>query len=197
MSYEQTTAPTVNAISDQEAKDQSRNELTDEDTLVGVYVDIAQNYAESSTNIQFITATWKLRLEEFPTGNEPIIFERNPVQSITSIEYVDTDGNSQTWDSSKYEVDTKSMPGKVRPINTESYPSTKDQYDAVTITFVAGYGDATTDVPDTWRGGLQLMVAYLFENRDPVHTVNGESVAVAWPESVERMLSLGSLKNMK
>ncbi|MBL4654125.1 MAG: phage head-tail connector protein [Flavobacteriales bacterium] len=195
MSYEQTVAPTVNAISDQEAKDHLRVDITDEDTLIGLYVDVAEDYAEQKTNIQHITATWKLRLDEFPIGSIPIIFERNPVQSIVDIKYVDIDGVTQTWANNLYELDSNSRPGRLRPIESETYPSTFDQFDAVTIQFKAGYGDASSSVPDERKAMLLLMVAYLFDNRNPTHTMQGESLAVAWPDSVERLLALGSLKN--
>jgi len=196
MSYEQTTPPSVNAISLQDAKDHLRIDGTDEDALILAYIRAASDYAEKATNLQFLTSTWKLRLNEFPAGSDPIIFQKNPVQSISSISYVDIDGNSQTWASSNYEVDVTSRPGRIRPVNTESYPSTKDQYNAVTITFDAGYGDDNSDVPDEIRSALRIMVSYLFENRDMVHSMNGESVVVQWPVTIDTLLALEALPEM-
>src|SRR3990172_9167653 len=68
--------------------------------------------------------------------------QKPKLQSITSITYIDTAGATQTWTSTLYEADIKSDIGKVRPVSGESYPSTDDIYNAVTIKFKAGYGDA-------------------------------------------------------
>jgi uncharacterized phiE125 gp8 family phage protein len=38
----------------------------------------------------------------------------------------------------------------------------------VTVTYVAGYGDASTDIPEGIRQAVRMMVAHFYENREAV-----------------------------
>jgi len=90
----------------------------------------------------------------------------SPLQSVTSITYVDNAGDTQTWSSSLYTVDTASDVGRVRPIYNEDYPSSRGYTDDVVITFISGYGDASSDVPDTALTAIKLLASNWFENRE-------------------------------
>lgn len=92
-----------------------------------------------------------------------------PLQSVSSITYVDTDGVTQTLSSGAYVVDDKSERGWVVLASGEEWPSTYDVINAVTISFVAGYGDATTDVPEPLREMILLIVTQWHEHRKTVH----------------------------
>lgn len=80
--------------------------------------------------------TWVQRLDWFPCEIE---LRRPPVQSVTSVEYVDTAGSTQTLASSRYQLDASSAPGRLRPAYGDSWPTIRLIPNAVTITFVAGY----------------------------------------------------------
>jgi uncharacterized phiE125 gp8 family phage protein len=120
-----------------------------------------------------LTQTWDLLLPRFPwEWDEPvrdclygIRVPLPPLQSVTSISYVDSDGAPQTLASSEYVVDTKAEPGRVVPAYGKSWPSTRETVNAVTVRFVAGYGAASA-VPKDIRDWLKQAVAYLFERRE-------------------------------
>ena len=112
-----------------------------------------------------ITQTWLLYLDSFPDSGRAIQVPLSPLQSITSIAYVDTEGASQTWAASKYIVDNEAEPGLVTPAYNEVYPSTRDQLQAVTITYKAGYGLTAATVPERIRQRILIEIADLYEHR--------------------------------
>lgn len=109
------------------------------------------------------TVTWKF--DEFPL-EDCLEVPLPPFISVTSIAYIDTDGVEQTWDSSKYLVST-STPGRIEPIESESWPTTKNRVDAVTITFSAGYGATESTIPAGIRQAIKTCVKYWFEEATP------------------------------
>jgi uncharacterized phiE125 gp8 family phage protein len=117
-----------------------------------------------------ITQTWDLVLDEFPavTRNNPyaaIKVPLPPLQSVTSVTYLDDNGVSQTLSASLYDVDIKSEPGQVRPAYGESWPTTRDTPQAVTVRFVAGYGAAAA-VPALIKLWLRIRLSTLYEHRE-------------------------------
>ena len=165
-SFQVTTEPSVEPITTAEAKSHIRVDTSTEDTLIGDYVKVARRMCERLTRRSFITQTITLKLDGFSGGE--IILPRSPAQSVTSIQYVDTDGATQTWSSSLYDVDVSSEPARITPAYDEDFPDTRAEANAVTVTYVAGYGDATTDIPEELRLLIRLLVGHYFENREAV-----------------------------
>src|SRR3990172_4126589 len=135
--------------------------------------------------ITLADATWKLYLDSFPSI---IHVPRPPLDSITSITYIDTGGTSQTLASSQYTVITEDQyDPQVREAYGLTWPSTRSQPNAVTVTFKSGYGANTTDVPEHLRQSILLLVGDLFALRET--TVTGTIVA--------RLPQLESLMNQR
>ena len=168
------TAPAATAIvwTDEVESHLRLDGLTTEKARVeAIVIPAAVTWAETLTGRQLINATWRLDLDEFPDNDVPITIPRPPLSSITSIKYYDTDGVLQTWASTKYVVHApagpKCLAGSVRPVYGQSYPTTRDERaDAVQITFVAGYGTASTNVPALLRAAMLLVVGEMFERRE-------------------------------
>jgi uncharacterized phiE125 gp8 family phage protein len=79
---------------------------------------------------------------------------------------VDTDGTTQTLSTSRYQVDAKRRPGRMRPAYGYSWPATRPStVNAVTVTFVAGYGPAAS-VPESVRQAIRLAVSTWNLNRE-------------------------------
>ncbi len=97
----------------------------------------------------------------------------SPIQSITSVEYVDTDGATQTLASSGYQFDAK---GRLSPSYGNSWPSTRSQYDAVTVTYIAGETHAG-NVPEDIKHAMLLMIGAADVAREGV--VIGAGVVVS------------------
>lgn len=168
MSLELDTAPAVEPVSTADAKTHLRVDHSDEDTYIDSLVATARREAERISWRQLITATWKLHLDHFPAGNCPIYLPKPPLQSVSAITYIDTNGDSQTWASSNYRVDANSTPARITPAYNVSYPSTRNITSAVTIEFISGYGADGSDVPANFLHWIKLWIGQAYRTRERV-----------------------------
>jgi len=143
-------------------------DVTEEDTLIEALITAARAFAENYTNRVFLTQTWELVLDAFPSGI--LELPKAPLQSVTSIIYIDNDGTEQTLAASAYKQDTVTDPGRIAPAYGTIWPSTRSEPNAVTIQFNAGYGDQAANVPQPIRQAMLLMIAHLYDNRAAVET---------------------------
>lgn len=184
------TPPDILPITLDETKAHLKTEDIDtEDAFVDTLIKAATNFAQEYTYRQFITATYEQYFDEFPIDEFKL--EKPKLQSITSIKYQDADGAEQTLPDDVYEVNDKSDIGTVRRKDGQSYPTTDNVYNAVTVRFKAGYGDSADDVPDLLRSTLKVMVSYLFENREFI-TPQGKDLM--FPSSIILLLDQFSLR---
>lgn len=164
------TAPTVEPLTTVEAKAHLRVDISDDDTLIDFQITSARETAESDTKRSFLTQTLEMRFDRFPCGTKDVKLLRPPVQSVVSIKYIDVDGDEQTWDSSKYTVDIYSLPPRIFPavVNNvrESYPSTQNVENAVTIEYKTGYGDASTNMPKALIQAIKMLLGHWYEHRE-------------------------------
>lgn len=149
--------PSVEPITLTEAKAHLRVDIDDGDALISSHIRVARRHVESVTNRQLCAATAQLVLDEFPSGeNEEITLPRYPAHRITSLQYVDTSGATQTLAATEYELDKLSEPCRLRPAYGKSWPSARDKMAAVLVNFECGYlakftAVAATDLL-TWVG---------------------------------------------
>lgn len=160
----------------------------EEANLITALIGVAREYAETFTGRALITQTWDLTLDCWPYG-VTIELPRPPLQSVTSIKYLDIEGVEATVDSgSVYLVDTTNRPGRIRLRLGQSWPAdTLREMAAITVRFVAGYGDDPDDVPQMIRQAMLLMIGDLYENRETsiVGTTVGKTTfatdSLLWP----------------
>lgn len=190
MTLELVTAPATDPITDLSLWEHLKLDISgspavpDDQDYVDALKAAAISYLDGAEGIlgrALITQTWKLHLNSFPyvswdetgysrsrAGSE-IRIPLPPLQSVSSITYVDTDGATQTLASSVYRViNRQKWPSGIIEAYGQSWPSTRSQPQAVTVEFVAGYGDADTDVPDAIKHAIKLAVSGWYENRLPV-----------------------------
>lgn len=166
-----TDGPDVEPISQDEAKLHLRVDHSADDDLIDILIQAARETVEAHTNRSLITQTRVIKLDNFPFG--VLKLTHGPVQSLTSIDYTDSDEANQTLDSDEYWKDLDSNIPRIKA--KTSWPATFDKPNAVTITYVAGYGDAGTDVPAKLRQAMLLIIGHLYENRQQV-IVSGTAV---------------------
>lgn len=180
MTFVVIVAPTEEPVTLEEAKVQCRIENTYEDDEIAAMIVAARNQAELKLNRYIITQTLDAYYDRFGS-----CFELPPLQSVTSITYLDNNGDSQTLAASQYVVDDKSIPARITPAYGVTWPSTYDQTNAVSIKFVAGYGLAA-DVPECIKQWIKLQVSGYYDNRNPV--VVGASVTEMPRDYVDGLL---------
>lgn len=170
------TPPDIEPITLSEAKAHLRVDTTAEDVLISCLIQAAREYAETFTNRALVTQTYDLILDGFPAC-DVIELPRPKLQSVTSISYIDTAGDSQTWASSNYDVDTSGVFGRIALADGISWPSTQSSINTVNIRFVTGYGDETSDIPQSIKQGMLMYIADLYDNRDS--SIKGVSISPA------------------
>ena len=180
------TPPDLEPVSVDEAKLHLRLVTNDEDALVEAYITAAREYAEDFLGRALLTQTWELTTRKFPDNyDEPILVPKAPLQSLTSITYIDNNGASQVMDPTTYSVDTASEPGRIFSVWATPWPVIRDVWNAVVVRFVAGYGGTADLVPRSIRQGILVDTAGLFENRGETGTeFRAAAEALYWPQRV-------------
>jgi len=158
---------------------------TTDDPLMGILIASARSAAEQELHRYLVTQTLDAYFDKFPKES-PHEFIMPPLQSVTSITYVDTDGATQTLAASGYTVDDKSQPARIVPAHGESWPSTRDQVNAVIIRFVGGYGTAAV-VPQSIKNWILLRVRTLWESRSSI-VVGTSGMVVIPPAFIDSLL---------
>ena len=161
MSLKLITAPASSPVDLTTAKAHLRVIHSAEDTLIQHMIDTAAAALDGPTGLLgrcVVSQTWEYMLDSFPS--EWIEIPLPPLQSVTSIKYLDSDGVEQTLSSARYRVDTATEPGGVI-VDEDGWPDTFDTANAVTIRFVAGY----STVPAPLKQAVLLNVGDMYENR--------------------------------
>ncbi len=180
-----TTAPSTTPITLAEAKSFLRIDTSDDDTLINTLIGAARNFAEEYTGRTLINTTYKLSLDGFVEDDIPIkegLYQapymnfykryiplpRPPLVSVTHVKTFTDDDTESTFASSKYYVDTQRNPGRVVLRDGETWATSLRVANAVEITYIGGYGSATSDVPQAIKVGMREHITYLYEHRGEV-----------------------------
>jgi hypothetical protein len=195
--------PTAEPVTLAEVKAQLHltSDNTDDDVDLLLMMAEARNFVETFLRRQLMTATYTLTMDRFPylTVLDPlnqanpkfdnanyyygspdrfaIWIPRPPLQSVSSIVYLDTTSSSQTLDPTTYNVDATGEPGRIAPVYGQFWPGTVIQPNAVTVTYVAGYTSASL-VPGIIKRAIKILVQQIY---------NGV-VTAEMPESVKLFL---------
>lgn len=162
-----TTTTYTDNIADSGLGAEAPSTNTTGDQLLNVLIKSARQYAEQLLGRYLITQTVDLYLDEFPTQ----AINMRPLQSVTEITYVDTAGDTQTLSAADYIVDSTGSPARITPAYGVSWPSTRDQVNAVKVRFVAGYGSASA-VPQCVRNWMLMRIKQLYDQRDMINVGN-------------------------
>ena len=156
------STPTQEPVSVDEVKDQCGILTTDHDAKISGWIKSARQWVEGNIGRALITQTITYKIEDFPYDDE-LYLPRPPLVSVTSVKYIDTSGATQTWSSGNYTVDTVAQPGRIIPTYNTQWPSVQSIDNAVTITYVAGYGTAD-NVPQAIKQAIMLKVISDFKS---------------------------------
>src|SRR5205085_7972655 len=108
--------PANEPVSLDEAKEHLRVTSTDQDNLIRHLISAARIYCENKLGQPIVTQTWDLKLDGFPC--DAIRVPRPPLQSVTSITYLDSGGSLQTLNPSTYLVLDSTTPPASGPAHT-------------------------------------------------------------------------------
>jgi len=160
-----TASPAQEPVSVAEAKAHLRIDSGDEDGVIEGLVKAAREMIESDAEISLLPQTLTWYIDAFPAWE--ICLRRPPVNSITSITYLDQDGTSQTLAASEYRFDGYSKPARITPAYNEEWPDTYQVNNAVTIVAAGGY-TSVSEVPQLAKQAIHMLVGHWFRNREAV-----------------------------
>jgi len=188
MSWQITVQPATEPITLVEAKSHLRVTFADEDTYINTLITSARKYCEAYCNRVFITQTWRQNENAWAY---PIKLMVNPVISLTSLKYIDTNEAQQTItdNTNNFQKDFNSDVAKIYSGLVEAFPAIGSSINPIEIITVCGYG-AASDVPDDIKHAIKLMVSHLYENRDMVNVpLNNLSSDIPMPSAVPSLLN--------
>lgn len=176
-----TVAPASEPVTLAEAKAHCRVDDSNSDTLLTSLITAARQYVEQYTGLAIVQQTVEVRasvfadLQAIPVG---------PVQSVTSLKYLDGTGVEQTLSSSAYVlIGANALQPSIETAYGYTWPGQLSQADAIRLLLVAGFAT----VPGPLHAAILLLIGHLFENREPV-TVDVRGIPTELPHTVEALL---------
>lgn len=192
MGLARTVEPATEPLTLAEAKLHLREDLDEQNTLITALIQAAREAAENFMNRALVTQTWQLTIDgdwpevlELGECIDRIVLPRPPVASVSSVQYVDLSGNTQTLAADQY-VLSKRDTGQwsIDPAYGVIWPDVRDKPATITVTFVCG--TASGSVPAAIRAGMLLLIGHLYENREAVNVGN---IVTALPLAVDYLWS--------
>lgn len=137
----------------------------------------ARKRVERYLGRSIISQQWKLTLDYFPSE---IQLQKNPVSSIDSVKYYDTDGILQTISASNYYLDaTGAGDNWLMRAYDYSWPDTQYRANAVEVTYTSGEATALTVDPEI-KTAIHLIVGFYVNHPKMAESGLGDSRQVNW-----------------
>ena len=181
-----TSDPAAEPVLLAEAKSHLRVDNDEENALISILAQAAREVVEQRIGRSLITQTRTIKMDHFPLQSDTILLPYGPVQSVTSIKYFENEVE-ETLSPSLYTVDINSDIARI--VVDDSWPSTDDDINVVTIVYVCGYGASSSYVPKPIKHAIYMMIAHLYENRQAVVVSGRPTAVIEMPMGVEYLLS--------
>lgn len=179
-SITRTTQPTIEPVTLAEAKQHLRVDSNDDNAYIVGLVRAAREWVEEYLDRTLILTQWTVRADRFPPDStDEIELPRPPMATsgaatAVSVTYTLEDGTTAAYSTNLFRVDRHSTPGAVKPLYGQTWPPHRQDDNSLAITYWAGYGANSTDVPQGIKNAMLLYVTELYEKRG-----NGEPPAAA------------------
>lgn len=174
-----------------EVKNHLRIDVSDDDALIGVLIDVVTSRLEDHTDRKFITQGWDIYFQSFsyPKRDAPwwdgtregsisslydwvseLVLPFGPVQQNDPVDFFvrtyTEDGVPTVYDPINYTVDTIGPHGRIVLKTGSMWPQDiLRRTNGIKISAVFGYGDTAAEVPAPIKQACLLTVAKLYENR--------------------------------
>ncbi|MQA39031.1 head-tail connector protein [Rugamonas aquatica] len=188
-----TVAPTVLAVTLVDAKLALRIDGDDMDALVTIWTKGIIGALEHEVGQCMMEQTWEVRLPCFPgvpcweigrAAPRQVSAEislPHPVLSVTSVSYIDQDGNTQLLAPSAYRINRTRYTSTLSPARHATWPATAEDCAAVVVVLQCGYGDSPSKTPEE----AQLYIlAKLAEQFDPASRMERDTVQSAFVDGL-------------
>lgn len=188
------TAPSAEPVTLAEIKTRLGVDYDDHDAFLTAAIKAARMWVEKRCGRALISQTWEYRTEEFEDRME---LPLRPVIELTSVKYVDEDGDEQTLDAEDYIFIDAGPDNAAILMPTDEWP--EDAYerpDAIRIRFVAGYppsdespADYAANVPEDLKEAIRQYVGQVYELRESAVLAPTRQEIVEVPNSLSALLA--------
>lgn len=158
-----------------------------EDDYIGTLIQAAREVVEQYTNRCLVPKVVTLRMDGFPADRRFIELPMPPSVSLTSIAYIDTNGDTVSLAATSTDDSDvgKGEPAIVALEPDADWPDAQeDRPGSVTVTYLAGYA-TPDDVPAGLKTACFWIAAWWYEQRMPVNVGN---IVNALPEHFQAVL---------
>jgi uncharacterized phiE125 gp8 family phage protein len=182
MALKRITAPSTQCVTVAEVKDFLRLQgTTSEDYLLLAFIKSAESYAENYMKRSINRQQWELRLDGFEGHDGDVELPRPPLTTVSSevvLSYVEdtTAGNTTSMASTAFTIDYHSEPGVLYPSYDNEWPETRDEPNAVRVTYYSGYATPAL-VPESIKQWIKLRVGAMYENRESLMVGTGNFIS--------------------
>lgn len=168
MNFQRLTYPSTTILSLQEAKDHLRVTNTDDEPVIMDCIKAATGLVERYTNQFFLSGSCVVYLDarEFTAYNEIKIWAY-PVNEITSIKYLDTNGVEQTFAASNYSTDLSDSPARI--LSTTIATVKQNIVNAYRIYLNVGFLNRDKIDPELLNW-IKIFIGFFYQTRQPEYT---------------------------
>ena len=140
----------------------------EDDSLLQNLIFEATQFLENRFRCAVMSQTWQQLQDGFYDPRywigSAIQISRPPFGTVTSITYLDTNGDTQTLAASQYRVATEGIYARVTQAKNVTWPTTFEVIQDVTITHTCGYA-SQGDVPYSIRQSIKDFVDQKYNHR--------------------------------
>jgi uncharacterized phiE125 gp8 family phage protein len=117
-----------------------------------------------------------MRFDKFPdSGIEPVELPRPPMvmsgtATAVTVTFTQEAGPTSTYSTAEYRVDRNATPGAILPIYGSTWTPHRQDDNAISVTWWAGYGASGSSVPAAIRHAILMLVGHWYEFRTSVLT---------------------------
>lgn len=156
------TPPAFEPLTITEVKAHLRVAHTAEDALITALITVAREQAEAYTQRSICAQTLEYTRCAFLDKMElPLC----PLQTVTSVKYIDINGIEQTFGVADYQIHSQSTPAIITLAYGKSWPAVRSELNAVRIRYTAGHATAGA-IPASIKSAMLLLIGDLYENRE-------------------------------
>lgn len=170
-----TVDPVSKPVTVAEVKNNFAIDIDEDDYLIDQLIHSAVKIIETETNHHMCERTLEWRFKQAEGDEIELPFA--PVQSISSITYVDDQEVEQTIAASVYELDQGTTPPMIRLKYNQAWPYARGGAIDYKVTFVTGYAGTAdsplnlTNLPEALRRAIIMMVGGVYKNPES-HTLD-------------------------
>ena len=165
------TPPAVEPVTLSEAKAHLRVDASDDDAYIATLITAAREWVEQYIDRTLVHTQWVMRFDKFPdSGIEPVELPRPPVvfsgtATAVTVTFTQEAGPTSTYSTAEYRVDRYATPGTILPIYGSTWTPHRQDDNAISVTWWAGYGASGTSVPAAIRHAILMLIGHWYESR--------------------------------